>query len=67
MPSPAGLRQPVPLQTREKTALFLVYDREMLIANRAWSSYAERPRFYSMCMLRTLPPFPPRAAVGILP
>ena len=40
-------------QTREKTALFLVYDREMLIANRAWSSYAERPRFYSMCMLRT--------------
>ena len=41
------------LQTRQKTALFLVYDREMLIANRAWSTYAERPRFYSMCMLRT--------------
>jgi LmbE family N-acetylglucosaminyl deacetylase len=40
-------------QTRQKTALFLVYDREMLIANRRWSTYAERPRFYSMCMLRT--------------
>ena len=37
----------------QKTALFLVYDREMLIANRRWSTYAERPRFYSMCMLRT--------------
>ena len=41
------------IQTREKTALFLVYDREMLLANREWSTYAERPRFYSMCMLRT--------------
>ena len=41
------------LQARQKTALFLVYDREMLIANRGWSTYAERPRFYSMCMLRT--------------
>lgn len=41
------------IQAREKTALFLVYDREMLLANRAWSTYAERPRFYSMCMLRT--------------
>jgi LmbE family N-acetylglucosaminyl deacetylase len=40
-------------QVRQKTALFLVYDREMLIANRGWSAYAERPRFYSMCMLRT--------------
>jgi LmbE family N-acetylglucosaminyl deacetylase len=40
-------------ETREKSALFLAYDREMLIANRAWSTYAERPRFYSMCMLRT--------------
>jgi LmbE family N-acetylglucosaminyl deacetylase len=40
-------------QTREKSALFLAYDRELLIANRAWSTYAERPRFYSMCMLRT--------------
>ena len=40
-------------QARQKTALFLVYDREMLIANRGWSTYAERPRFYSMCMLRT--------------
>lgn len=41
------------LQAGQKTALFLVYDREMLIANRRWSTYAERPRFYSMCMLRT--------------
>ena len=40
-------------QAREKTALFLVYDREMLLANREWSTYAERPRFYSLCMLRT--------------
>jgi LmbE family N-acetylglucosaminyl deacetylase len=40
-------------ETREKSALFLAYDREMLVANRAWSTYAERPRFYSMCMLRT--------------
>lgn len=40
-------------QAREKTALCLVYDREMLIANRTWSTYSERPRFYSMCMLRT--------------
>lgn len=40
-------------QAWQKTALFLVYDREMLIANRSWSTYAERPRFYSMCMLRT--------------
>jgi len=41
------------VQTRQKTELFLVYDREMLLANRAWSAYADRPRFYSMCMLRT--------------
>lgn len=41
------------IQAREKTALFLVYDRELLLANRTWSAYAERPRFYSMCMLRT--------------
>jgi LmbE family N-acetylglucosaminyl deacetylase len=42
-----------PAQRREKSALFLAYDREMLLANRMWSTYAERPRFYSMCMLRT--------------
>jgi len=40
-------------QIRQKTALFLVYDREMLLADPAWATYAERPRFYSMCMLRT--------------
>ena len=40
-------------QAGQKSALFLAYDREMLIANRAWSTYSARPRFYSMCMLRT--------------
>lgn len=40
-------------QASQKTALFLAYNREMMIANRAWSTYADRPRFYSMCMLRT--------------
>lgn len=40
-------------QAGQKTALFLVYDRELLLADRTWSTYAERPRFYSMCMLRT--------------
>jgi hypothetical protein len=40
-------------QVEQKTALFLVYEREMLLANREWSTYSKRPRFYSMCMLRT--------------
>lgn len=42
-----------PAQVEQKTALFLVYEREMLLANPAWSTYSKRPRFYSMCMLRT--------------
>jgi hypothetical protein len=42
-----------PAQVEQKTALFLVYDREMLLANREWSTYSKRPRFYSMCVLRT--------------
>ncbi len=42
-----------PAQREQKTALFLVYDREMVLADRAWGTYVERPRFYSMCMLRT--------------
>ena len=40
-------------QVRQKTALFLAYDREMLLVNRAWSAYSEHPAFYSACMLRT--------------
>ncbi len=38
---------------REKTAIFLAYDKEMMRVNRAWSAYAEHPAFYSECMLRT--------------
>lgn len=40
-------------QAREKTALFLAYDREMQLVNKAWSAYEEHPVFYSECMLRT--------------
>ena len=38
---------------REKTAIFLAYDKEMMLVNKAWSAYAEHPAFYSECMLRT--------------
>ena len=38
---------------REKTAIFLAYDKEMIRVNKAWSAYAEHPAFYSECMLRT--------------
>jgi len=38
---------------REKTAIFLAYDKEMTRVNKAWSAYAEHPTFYSECMLRT--------------
>jgi len=38
---------------REKTAIFLAYDKEMMRVNKAWSAYAEHPAFYSECMLRT--------------
>jgi len=40
-------------EAREKTAIFLAYDKEMMRVNTAWSAYAEHPAFYSECMLRT--------------
>ena len=40
-------------EAREKTAIFLAYDKEMTRVNKAWSAYAEHPAFYSECMLRT--------------
>jgi LmbE family N-acetylglucosaminyl deacetylase len=40
-------------EAREKTAIFLAYDREMKRVNPKWSAYAEHPGFYSECMLRT--------------
>ncbi|MDP9202496.1 MAG: PIG-L family deacetylase [Gemmatimonadota bacterium] len=40
-------------QVRQKTALFLAYDRVMTQANAKWSAYREHPAFYSECMLRT--------------
>ena len=40
-------------EAREKTAIFLAYDKEMMRVNQAWSAYAEHPAFYSECMLRT--------------
>jgi hypothetical protein len=40
-------------QAREKTALFRAYNAEMIRADKKWSAYAEHPRFYSECMVRT--------------
>jgi len=40
-------------EAREKTAIFLAYEKEMMRVNKAWSAYAEHPAFYSECMLRT--------------
>jgi LmbE family N-acetylglucosaminyl deacetylase len=40
-------------QVRQKTSLFLAYDKVMTEANPKWSAYRERPAFYSQCMLRT--------------
>lgn len=40
-------------EAREKTAIFLAYDKEMMRVNKAWSAYAEHSAFYSECMLRT--------------
>ena len=40
-------------EAREKTAVFLAYDREMRRVNPKWSAYEEHPGFYSECMLRT--------------
>lgn len=40
-------------QAREKTAIFIAYDREMMRVNKRWSAYSEHPAFYSQCMMRT--------------
>ncbi len=40
-------------EARQKTAVFLAYDGEMMRINREWSAYREHPAFYSECMLRT--------------
>jgi len=40
-------------QMREKTALFMAYDRVMTQVNPKWSAYREHPTFYSECMQRT--------------
>jgi hypothetical protein len=40
-------------QVRQKTTVFLAYDRVMSQANAKWSAYRERPVFYSECMQRT--------------
>lgn len=40
-------------QVRQKTSLFLAYDKVMTGVNAKWSAYRERPAFYSECMLRT--------------
>lgn len=40
-------------EAREKTAIFLAYEREMKRVNPKWSAYEEHPGFYSECMLRT--------------
>jgi LmbE family N-acetylglucosaminyl deacetylase len=40
-------------EAREKTAIFLAYDREMRRVNPKWSAYDEHRQFYSECMLRT--------------
>jgi LmbE family N-acetylglucosaminyl deacetylase len=40
-------------EAREKTAIFLAYDKEMRRVNPKWSAYDEHRQFYSECMLRT--------------
>ena len=40
-------------QAREKTELFIAYNREMMRSDSKWSAYGEHPKFYSDCMLRT--------------
>src|ERR1700681_4161364 len=40
-------------EAREKTAIFLAYDKEMRRVNPRWSAYDEHRQFYSECMLRT--------------
>jgi LmbE family N-acetylglucosaminyl deacetylase len=40
-------------ESRQKTSLFRAYDDAMISVNPKWSAYAEHPRFYSDCMVRT--------------
>jgi LmbE family N-acetylglucosaminyl deacetylase len=40
-------------EAREKTAIFLAYDKEMRRVNPKWSAYDEHRQFYSECMVRT--------------
>jgi hypothetical protein len=40
-------------EAREKAAIFLAYDREMMRVNKTWGAYEEHPAFYSQCMVRT--------------
>ncbi len=40
-------------QFASKAALFMAYDRAMVLADPAWSSYAEEPREYSPWLSRT--------------
>ena len=40
-------------QAREKTAVFLAYNDEMMRADKNWSAYREHPGFYANCMTRT--------------
>ncbi|HEV7388493.1 MAG TPA: PIG-L family deacetylase [Gemmatimonadaceae bacterium] len=40
-------------EAREKTAIFLAYDAEMMRANKNWGAYREHPAFYAQCMART--------------
>jgi LmbE family N-acetylglucosaminyl deacetylase len=51
-------------QARQKTAILLAYDKEMMKANKTWSAYEEHPAFYSECMLRTYARKPRVAASG---
>jgi LmbE family N-acetylglucosaminyl deacetylase len=40
-------------QQREKTAIFIAYDAEMMRVDKNWSAFREHPTFYSQCMMRT--------------
>ena len=40
-------------QAREKTAVFLAYNDEMMRTDESWSAYREHPGFYANCMTRT--------------
>jgi LmbE family N-acetylglucosaminyl deacetylase len=40
-------------QIREKTAVFLAYDAEMMRVDKTWSAFREHRSFYSQCMERT--------------